>query len=191
MGMSITLERFWAAAVKKCGSRWWIEREDWDRERRAYQLVADVSCDKWHTVFKSTMHHVEVLRRRVRVGHQVDDCQAFARYISRSGVLELMEEFCEPSDVLRSLFPFSAKELRKNVDALEQECYAYYRGRTKDADGTASGADKSDLEAIDEKLNLIGGLLANVVSARRRISHKPRLRLLPSDTGTDALRLLP
>jgi hypothetical protein len=141
---------------------------------------AAMHSDYWHKLFKSTMREVEFFRRRVREGVLVEDCQAFARYVEHSGIIELMEQFPNPGGKLAEWFPYSAQELREAVKALNDECCSYYRGRTRDSEGTPSGANKSDLEAIDAKLNLIGGLLSEVVSVKRRIGSKPRLRVLPS-----------
>ena len=83
---------------------WWRQKQaDW-HEDGIYRVAADMSAYQWHKFFKSTMAQVEVCRRRVRVGFQVDDCQGFARYLRMSGIIDLMGIFQSHVTVLKSFF---------------------------------------------------------------------------------------
>jgi hypothetical protein len=127
-----------------------------------------------------TMRQVEFFRRRVREGVLVEDAHEFARYVQLSCLIPLMEENHEMEIRLRELFPYSAFDLQRAVNALEQECYAYWRGATRDSLGRASGPNKSDLEAIDAKLNVIGFHVLGVSVDARRVPE----RLLPVLEGS-------
>jgi hypothetical protein len=139
------------------------------------------------------MRQVEFFRRRVREGVFVEDCQDFARYIRMSGIIDLMRDNPHKgenpghTERLQRLFPYNASELYEAVRLLEGECCDYWQGKTKDSPGTASGASKSDLEAIDSKLNLIAGVLSNLVSVERRSVAEPCLRVL--DRQDDGFRV--
>jgi len=145
-----------------------------------------MSCDVWHRVYKQAMRQVEIFRRRVREGVLVEDCQTFARFIQLSGICTLMEqqppegENPRHTQRLRELFPYDGKKLWEEARALEMDCCEYWRGRTRDAEGTAAGATKSDLEAIDHKLDLIAGRLAYIESMKPARVRKPKLRVVKS-----------
>jgi hypothetical protein len=130
------------------------------------------------------MRQVEFFRRRVRQGVLVDDCLDFARYVRLSCICELMIENPPQGDNpahterLRELFPYDGYQLRREVDALEADCHEYYRGRTRDSAGTATGANKDDLAEISRKLDLMAGRLAALESVKPARVRKPKLRLV-------------
>jgi hypothetical protein len=152
-----------------------------------------MSCYHWHKLFEGTMRQVEFFRRRVREGVLVEDAQSFAQYIRLSCLIPLMEENHEMVVRLRELFPYSAFELERAVYALEQECYAYWRGQTRDSLGTPSGPNISDLEAIDAKLNVIGfhvlgcRCVSDTANNERRITSEG---LLTVEADPDEVNLL-
>jgi hypothetical protein len=113
----------------------------------------------WNRVFEHAMRELERLRRCVREGVSVDEAQAFGRFIQWSGICALMSENPPETVQLRQLFPYDGAQLRSEADSLVAECCEYYQGRTRDSEGTAKGASKSDLEAIDAKLALIASRL--------------------------------
>lgn len=143
-----------------------------------------MSCEVWHRVYKQTMRRLDLFRRRVREGVLVEDCQEFARYVQLSGICTLMQENpiegnnAKHTQVLRDLFPYDGQKLWDEARALDLDCCEYWRGRTRDAEGTASGASKSDLEDISRKLDLVAGRLAYLESVKSARVHKPKLRLV-------------
>jgi len=129
-------------------------------------------------VYIETKRRLEQFQRRVREGVSVEEAQDFARYVQWSGILQLMAENPPPNPIYAKMFDYDACELRSIADALNVACCEYWQGRTKDSDGTASGANKSDLEAIDRKLNVLGVVLADLVAAKKRAGRVPQLRLV-------------
>ncbi len=145
-----------------------------------------MSCVEWHRVYKQTMRQLEFFRRRVREGVSVEDCQEFARYVQQSGLCKLMEEQppvgenARHTQRLLELFPYDGKQLWNEARTLEMECCEYWRGRTRDAEGSASGANKSDLEEISRKLDLVAVRLAYLESVKPARSRRPKLSVLKS-----------
>jgi hypothetical protein len=143
-----------------------------------------VSCDLWHRLYKQTMRQLEFFRRRVREGVLVEDCQEFARYVQLSGICTLMEhnppegENPKHTQRLRDLFPYDGQKLWNEARALELDCCEYWRGRTRDAEGTATGANKSDLEDISRKLDLLAARMAYLESVKPARIRKPKLRVV-------------
>lgn len=143
-----------------------------------------MSCQVWYRVFKQTMNMLAMYRSRVREGVLVEDCHDFARYIRLSGLAELMAENPPLGETplhtkrLRELFPYNGAALRCEADLLDAECCEYYRGKTRDADGTAAGVKKSDLESINRNMQLIAGRLAALESVKRARVRKPKLHVV-------------
>jgi hypothetical protein len=138
------------------------------------------SCDKWAVFFRETMRRLAVLRRRVREGVGVDEAHDFASYLLTSSVGKLMCEHPPGSVKLQEYFPYDGRELEAEARALLQACCAYWVGRTRDAEGTPSGANKSDLEAIERKQDLALKALAALESAKSqaRRRRRPALRVV-------------
>lgn len=129
------------------------------------------------------MRQVEFHGMRVRQGFQVEEAQEFARYVRNSNMCELMRQNpCQGENQrhtqrLLELFPYDGDKLYEAARQLELECCEYWSKRTRDADGTATGARKSDLEDISHKLDLIAGRLAAVESMRIPVK-KTRLKVV-------------
>jgi hypothetical protein len=142
-----------------------------------------------HKLFKSTMGQLEFFKRRVREGVLVEDCQDFARYVRQSGMCAIMElhpplgDTPRQTSVLKGLFPYDGNALYRAAEELRLDCCRYYEGRTATAEGTAKGADKSDLESIDRKLDLIAGRLSQLESVKKTKTRHPRLRLVKGATA--------
>jgi hypothetical protein len=135
----------------------------------------------WNRVFDHAMRELERLRRRVREGVSVEDAQAFGRFIQWSGICGLMSDNPPETVELRQLFPYDGAQLRSEADSLVAECCEYYRGRTRNSEGTAKGASKSDLEAIDAKLVVIMSRLDALESGQSA------LRVVPSEESPNGL----
>ena len=132
------------------------------------------------------MRRLEFLQRRVREGVLVEDAQDFARYVTQSGICDLMTEQPQKgenpkhTESLKDLFPYDGQQLYNQARMLELACCEYWAGHTKDAPGTAIGANKSDLEGINHMLGLIAGRLAALEAVKPARIHKPKLRVVKS-----------
>lgn len=130
------------------------------------------------------MRQLDFFRRRVREGVLVEDCQDFARYVCQSGLCGLMEasppvgENARHTERLRELFPYDGQALYREARLLEAECCEYWRGRTRDSSGTASGVSKSDLEELNHNVQLIAARLASLESVKVARVRKPKLRVV-------------
>jgi hypothetical protein len=143
-----------------------------------------MSCVEWNRFYTSTMRRLEFYRMRVRQGVSVEDAQDFADYITQSGICDLMRSQPPQGDNprhterLQALFLYDGNRLYEEAKTLRQECCEYWVGRTRDAEGTARGASKSDLENINHKLALIAGRLAALETVKPMRTAKPRLKIL-------------
>jgi hypothetical protein len=143
-----------------------------------------MSCDVWHRVFQRTMHELAAWRGRVREGVDVENAVDFARYVQMSGICELMTSQPHKGknrrhiERLRELFPYDGQKLYDEARALEMACTEYWSGRTLAAPGTATGANKSDLESIAGKLDAITGRLNALESVKPARVRKPVLRVV-------------
>ncbi|HUD48208.1 MAG TPA: hypothetical protein VMR33_15355 [Candidatus Baltobacteraceae bacterium] len=130
------------------------------------------------------MRQLEFFQRRVRQGVQVEDCQAFARFITNSGICTLMEDQpCQGENErhtarLKELFPYDGKQLHYEARQLEMACCEYWVGRTRDSEGTAKGASLGDLESIERKLDLMAGRLASLESVKPVAKRRVKLRII-------------
>jgi hypothetical protein len=121
-------------------------------------------CDDWNRVYLETVRRLECYRRRVREGVDVDNCLDFARFVIWSNIPKLMAANPPENPRLRELFPYDGADMLRMAKALESECQDYFQGRTRDSDGTAKGANKSDLEDIGRKLETISVRLSALES---------------------------
>jgi hypothetical protein len=128
--------------------------------------MEQMPCEVLQRLYVETLRRIETFRLRVRQGVSVEDAQDFGRYVQWSGICDLMAINRPPTAKLRDLFPYDGAQLRSVADTLVTECCEYYQGRTRNSDGTAKGASKSDLEAIDAKLAVIVARLAALESGR-------------------------
>jgi hypothetical protein len=124
------------------------------------------------------MRRLEQFQRRVREGVSVEEAQDFARYLRVSCIGKLMEENPPESEKLCRVFDYDGGKLLSEARSLEMACCAFWAGKTFSSEGTASGANKSDLEAIDAKLALLTERLAEVESVKRKRDGKPMLRVV-------------
>jgi hypothetical protein len=114
----------------------------------------------------------------VREGVSVDEAADFARYVRVSEICRLMSENPPGSDLLNSYFPYDGSKLLKKARELETACCDYWRGRTFSSEGTASGANKSDLEAIDVKLAALAGQVAELKRVKSKKHREPLVRIV-------------
>jgi hypothetical protein len=123
-------------------------------------LDAD-SCVALHTLYKATLDYLAVSRKRVRQGAMVGDSLDFARYVMMSRMCDLMRENPPQGENARhrerliNLFPYNGDQLYAAADSLRLQCGEFYSQRTKDSPGTASGPDKSDIEELGDKMDLV------------------------------------
>jgi hypothetical protein len=124
------------------------------------------------SLYRSTLSGILVYRKRVLQGHHVNEANDFARYVLNCGMTEIMEKAPKECERLQKLFPYDGKHLWQEANLLRLECGEYFSGRTRDAEGTAKGGHKSDLENIDKKLASV--LRAVSRSKKRRSSAVPQ-----------------
>jgi hypothetical protein len=89
-----------------------------------------------------------------------------------------MAKYPPQSEALRRVFDYDGPGLVRMARELETACCQYYVGRTKDSEGTASGANKSDLEAIDRKLAVLAVAVDNLQRVKGRRLRRPALRVI-------------
>ena len=135
-------------------------------------------CNLWQGVFTETRRRLEQFQRRVREGVGVEEAQDFARWVRNSGIGDLMAKYPPQSEALRRVFDYDGPGLVRMARELETACCQYYVGRTKDSEGTASGANKSDLEAIDRKLAVLVVAVDNLQRVKGRRLRRPALRVI-------------
>ncbi len=143
-----------------------------------------MSYHLWSKLFKSSVRQLELHQRNVREGVLVEEACDFARYLTNSGICDLMRahphkgENLHHTAALQDLFPYDGQSLYDQARALEMACCEYWQGATKDAPGTATGANKSDLAAIHHNLELIAGRLAKLESVNHAATPVVELRVV-------------
>ena len=108
----------------------------------------------------------------------MEEAQDFARYVRVSNLARLMTQYPPENTALARYFDYNGADLLKQARELETACCEYYKGMTRDSEGTGSGANKSDLEAIDEKLAGLMAAVAGLQAAERGKAVKPALRVV-------------
>ena len=136
------------------------------------------SCDLWQAVWTETMRRLERFQRRVREGVSVEEAQDFARFVRVSRIGELMAENPPGSEKLRECFDYDGRKMLAEARSLEEACCAFWAGKTFLAEGTSSGANKSDLEAIDRKLAVLSRAVAHLQVGKVRRVRKLVLRVI-------------
>jgi len=130
------------------------------------------------------MSELACWRARVREGVDIENACDFARYVQLSGICALMTSQPHQGETprhverLRALFPYDGQELWNEARALEMACTEFWSGRTRDTAGTATGANKSDLEAIDSKLSVLINRLDALEAVKPAARRRPQLRVV-------------
>jgi hypothetical protein len=92
----------------------------------------------------ATIQRLQVLRRRAREGKSVDEAAEFARWLTASGLVKL--------------FGGEAKaDVRELATATLFDCESYWRNQ-----GQGPWVAKSELEAVNAKLDNLAGLVASL-----------------------------
>jgi hypothetical protein len=105
-----------------------------------------------HWLWKETMNRLDIYRRRVDEGKDLDAAREFCQYVLWSQLVKLFKEHPapEPLKVDGALLEWTAQELQRTVqDRWRREDHKPQVHQTK-------------LEAINEKLDLIAGRLAQL-----------------------------
>jgi len=110
---------------------------------------------KVHWLWKETVNRLRVLQGRAREGKCVDEASEFARWVRMSGLAHIYETFTSPAP-LEVSWPTVEKLI---VDIL-WDCEAYYKNAPQ-----GPWVQKSELEAINHKLDLIAGRIARLSAA--------------------------
>jgi hypothetical protein len=133
--------------------------------------------------YKAAMAYLAVSEKRVLEGSHVQCELDFARFIMSSGIADLMRDNPPENARLKDLFPFDGDKLYDSADKLRLLCGQYYEGKTSASPGTAKGVPRSELEAINRKLDLLAGHLAKLESVKKSRERKPRLRVVKGATA--------
>jgi len=124
------------------------------------------------------MRRLKELRRRVREGVSVDEAHSFGQWVLNSGVAKLMGQNLPDSAYLRKCFPYDGVQVEKQARELVTECCEYWVGKRFGKEGTATGADKSDLEAIDSKLEKLEAKIDAIASGKRKVARRPVFKIV-------------
>jgi len=120
-----------------------------------------------HWLWKETVLRLDSFSQRVQLSECVDEAADFARYVMFSGLCRLFEAnpSAEPLKVDGPLARWKAEELLR-------ECQERYR--TNDV---SSHVDKSVLDAINRKLDLIAGQVSRIPTSKAQ-APRPELRII-------------
>jgi hypothetical protein len=133
------------------------------------------------------MRDLDASEKRVLEGSHVECELDFAGFILNSGIVSLLRDtpIVGESDLhterLRKLFHYDGYALWAKADKLRLLCGQYFEGRTKDSLGTAAGVPRSELEAINHKLDVMAaGLskLTSVADKKRKRKNSNRFLML-------------
>ena len=116
----------------------------------------------------ATIQRLQVLRRRAREGKSVEEASEFARYVVASGLLKL----CEGQ---------AKVEVRSLAQDTLYDCDQFWRNQ-----GQGPWVAKSELEAVNAKLDNLAGLVASLAHTGRvcaTANPEPRLIVLPEVPG--------
>ena len=141
------------------------------------------SCDLWQSVFTETRRRLELFERRVCEGVCVEEAQDFTRYLRVSGVCRLMAENPPGSENLRQVFDYDGVKLAEMARVVETACCDYWAHKTRDSEGTARGAKRSYLEAIDGKLEGLTALVKATRTVRKQRPARPIFRIVKQNNG--------
>lgn len=106
-----------------------------------------------HVCYQQTCAHITSLSERVREGEALDEANDFARFVINSGLPKLLSPFDNTNGPLRvdsGHLRWMAEELRRLV------CARFQAGKV------APRSSTGELQAINHKLDLIAGHLANL-----------------------------
>jgi len=107
---------------------------------------------KVHWLWKETVARLRRLDARAREGKSVDEANDFARWVRMSGLLWVFEAFkaAPPLEV-------SADAVRALLTEIACDCEAHWKNEPR-----GPWVEKSELESINQKLDLIAGQLVKL-----------------------------
>jgi hypothetical protein len=103
-----------------------------------------------HFFWRSVKARLETLDKRVREGKEVEEASDFARWVQWSGLVKLFESFPQGEP-----FAVSAAEILRLVGEVLFDCEMWWKKNPR-----GPWVAKSELEAVNHKLDLIAGQLA-------------------------------
>lgn len=103
-----------------------------------------------HFMWKSVKSRLETLDKRAREGNEVDEASDFARWIEWSGLTKLFDEFPAGPP-----FEVSGSAIRRLAREVLFDCELWWKKNPR-----GPWVAKSELEAVNQKLDLIAARLA-------------------------------
>lgn len=130
---------------------------------------------KVHWLWRETTTRLSVLARRVSEGKDILAASEFARWLRMSGLLHIFEIFKAgpPREV-------SASTISKQIDDLLWSCAEAWKRNP-----SGNVVQRSELEAINHKLDLIAGQVAQLGPQRAPADEQPQpLRVIDGGVAT-------
>jgi len=125
-----------------------------------------------HWLYKETINRLDLLARRVSEGKCLDESLEFANYVEWSGIVRMMEQNAEPEPL-----KIDGAFLRWKCDELKHAVRQRYQSK----DGKYK-IEKSELEAISHKLDLIAGYVSKLPAVAGQPT-LPQLRVIEGGLG--------
>jgi hypothetical protein len=110
-----------------------------------------------HVLWRETSNRIEVLRRRVNEGVDVDAASEFCRWLRFSGILKLLES--APDD---ERLPCKGPQLSRAVERLTYDCGQWYANHERANKKPAAQIPRSELEAITVELAAMRATIAQL-----------------------------
>jgi len=107
-----------------------------------------------HFMWKSVKSRLESLDKRAREGNEVDEASDFARWVQWSGLTKLFDQFPAGPP-----FEVSGAEIRRLAGEVLFDCELWWKKNPR-----GPWVAKSELEAVNHKLDLIAARLAHHTS---------------------------
>jgi len=126
-----------------------------------------------HVLWRETNTRLDVLAGRVREGVDVLAASEFGRWLTWSGVLDLLESY-EAGYPL----PCQGAELRKKVTALVADCGEWFKDHAHSNTKPHPQIPKAELESIHEQLRAINDTLATLSAVPKNGAVCPDLHVI-------------
>lgn len=133
-----------------------------------------------HVMWRETNTRLDTLAGRVREGVDVLAASEFARWLTWSGVLELLE-----SHEAGYPLPCQGAELRKKVTALIADCGEWFKDHEHANTKPHPQVPKSELESIHEQLRAINDTLATLSAVPKNGAVCPDLCVINGGVASD------
>ena len=131
---------------------------------------------KAHWLWKETYRRLETLGKRAREGKCVDEASEFARWLSFSGLIPLFKAYAAPDPL-----EVSHTKLERLIGDVLFECEQHWKRNPR-----GPWVSKSELESINQKLDLLAGRLAQLSPPASQVETAV-ITAIPAQIGIDEL----